>query len=423
MKVLIVSHNPISTYNNMGKTLGSLFAAFSAEELCQLYLHPSVPDTNACHSYYRITDRDVLMSYAKLRVKGGVVKPDTARHELSDNTKAGMLYRRVKNVGTVKRLGRDLMWKLARWYNKELKAWIAAEAPTHIFVAPGMPKLLYYIAFKLSKKHSLPIITYICDDYYFLKPAKNPLARFANWRLRTKIEKLMAKSAHGVFICDPLKDAYRARFSVEATTVMTGASLTAAPAVSAYPPFSSLTYMGNLYYGRQNSLADIGRVLDTLNAERGTDYALDIYTGDTDSATKALFAPISSVKLHGFVSGAEYARVVEDAKAFVHVEGFDGESMDLVKFSVSTKIADNLSNGKVFVAYGPKTVASIAHLAKNACAFVITDREGLKQGVATVFDNEQARVAYVNSALQAAHRHHNTQTNSEKLRDIIKNIS
>lgn len=53
MKVLLLSHNPVTTYNNMGKTFLSLFSAFRPEELCQLYLYPAVPDTACCGSYYR----------------------------------------------------------------------------------------------------------------------------------------------------------------------------------------------------------------------------------------------------------------------------------------------------------------------------------------------------------------------------------
>ncbi len=58
MKVLLLSHNPVTTYNNMGKTFLSLFSAFRPEELCQLYLYPAVPDTACCGSYYRFTDRE-----------------------------------------------------------------------------------------------------------------------------------------------------------------------------------------------------------------------------------------------------------------------------------------------------------------------------------------------------------------------------
>ena len=63
MKVLIISHNPITTYQNMGKTLLSLFCEFDKSELCQLYCYPTIPDISVCESYYRVTDRDILNSY------------------------------------------------------------------------------------------------------------------------------------------------------------------------------------------------------------------------------------------------------------------------------------------------------------------------------------------------------------------------
>ena len=63
MKVLIISHNPITTYQSMGKTMLSLFSSFKKEELCQLYIYPTVPDIDVCSSYFRITDRNVLNSY------------------------------------------------------------------------------------------------------------------------------------------------------------------------------------------------------------------------------------------------------------------------------------------------------------------------------------------------------------------------
>ena len=67
MKVLLLSHNPVTTYNNMGKTFLSLFSAFRPEELCQLFLYPAVPDTACCGSYYRFTDREALHSIWDLK--------------------------------------------------------------------------------------------------------------------------------------------------------------------------------------------------------------------------------------------------------------------------------------------------------------------------------------------------------------------
>ena len=56
LKVLIISHNPIMTCDSMGKTMQTLFSAFSPDELCQFYIYPSLPDVRACGSFYRMTD-------------------------------------------------------------------------------------------------------------------------------------------------------------------------------------------------------------------------------------------------------------------------------------------------------------------------------------------------------------------------------
>ena len=57
MKALIISHNPITTHGSMGKTMLTLFSAFKKEELCQLYIYPSLPDIDFCNAYFRVTDR------------------------------------------------------------------------------------------------------------------------------------------------------------------------------------------------------------------------------------------------------------------------------------------------------------------------------------------------------------------------------
>ena len=69
MKVLLLSHNPVTTYNNMGKTFLSLFSAFRPEELCQLFLYPAVPDTACCGSYYRFTDREALSAGRSAQIR------------------------------------------------------------------------------------------------------------------------------------------------------------------------------------------------------------------------------------------------------------------------------------------------------------------------------------------------------------------
>ena len=134
MKVLIISHNPLGSQNNMGKTLLSLFRGFSPEELCQLYIYPGVPEGFVCASFYRMTDKDALR-----RNPGGEVPRERigCPQGVFEDPADAALYRNPKNKSPLRRLLRDAMWRCSGWYSPSLKAWLEREKPDRIFVAPG----------------------------------------------------------------------------------------------------------------------------------------------------------------------------------------------------------------------------------------------------------------------------------------------
>ena len=165
MKVLLLSHNPVTTYNNMGKTFLSLFSAFRPEELCQLYLYPAVPDTACCGSYYRFTDREALHSIWDRHAVGGEISPDSACHDKFTSEKEERTYRSPRSRSEPMRLARDLIWRLSRWDHPGLKTWLDRERPDVLFVAPGKQELLYDIALTLARERHIPIVSSLCDDF------------------------------------------------------------------------------------------------------------------------------------------------------------------------------------------------------------------------------------------------------------------
>lgn len=425
LKVLIISHNPITTYDAMGKTFASLFSAFERKELCQLYIYPTIPDVDFCHSYYRITDKDILNSYFKFSVKGRMIAKseiNTRVHSMFENPEDESLYRNKKNKKASRMLLRDVMWKFAHWYNKDLKNWIREQAPTHIFVAPGTAKFLYDMALKISKKFDIPIITYICDEYYFVKKPKGFLNKIQVNSLQKKIAKLMRKTSHIVTICDNLSELYSKEFSVPTTVIMTGTSYKIAhtPIISSEP--TSITYMGNIRCNRYNSLVEIGQALQKINLECNANYVLKIYTAEKDESILKKFDGIETIKLCGYVAGDEFERIFHSSEVLLHTEAFDDNSIDLVKNSVSTKIADSLASGIPLLAYGPAEVASMQHLIKNDCAMTAISREELYNVLKQLFSDAALREKVTSKAIKIANIYHNSELASENLRKVMESI-
>ena len=205
MKLLVISHNPVSRYNAMGKTIASFLAAMKPEEVCQLYLYPSYPCPQICGSFYRITDKDVLRG-----LPGGKIVPERIDQDASgfssreDAARYGTV---LKNKPPV-RLAREILWGSASWYTRALRSWLEQEQPDCIFAAGGNAAFLYQMALTLSRDYGLPLIAYLCDEYYFSAPEKGLTGRAWHLLRRRNMEKFLNHAAHALVISPEMKRAY-----------------------------------------------------------------------------------------------------------------------------------------------------------------------------------------------------------------------
>lgn len=422
MKILIISHNPLTDQSNMGKTLCSLFSRFIAEELCQLYIYPTIPNEKRCGSYFRITDKQALRSVWDRRSCGGRMDVVCQAAGMYEHSADARFYRRRILGSAPAGLMRDAMWRCSGWYSDALRAWLEEEKPDGIFVAPGGATFLYTMALRIQAELGIPVVCYLCDEYYFVK---TPGGLFARWQLRLrqrKMETLMAKTTHLVTICPELLKPYQQRFGVPGTVLMTGTALVGAekPRTDSAP--KNLSYFGNIRCDRYLALAEVAGALDTINKEMGAAYRLRIYTAESDRKICRLLQKYESVEWMGFLTGEEFADALQTAGLLLHVEAFGDETVEKVKHSVSTKIADSLASGVPLVAYGPESVASMAYLRRNGCAIVATEPGKLRQTLLAAFTREDLRQKAVERALQAAAENHDAAQNSTRLREIWENV-
>lgn len=421
MKVLIVSHNPITTYNNMGKTFMALFSAFSPDELCQLYLYPSVPDSDICRDYYRFTDMDALRSVLDRGRVGETVTADLEQHSLYTSDKEEQVYSAPRNKTDIMRLGRDVIWKLSNWNNPSLNEWIDRQTPDIVFAAVGMQEMLYDMAMSIARQRGLPLISYICDDYYFSAPSDGIIPKIRVKHLRRKIEEMMKASSMVVTISQELTDSYSETFSVRAETVMTCPLFQVRSYLGGVGGMvkKSLVYMGNIESGREQSLLELGEALHEVNNFSATGYSLDIYTGEKRPEVLSKLSACPSISLHGFVTGDEYKKVFDSADVFIHVESFEAENRERVRYSVSTKIIECLASGRPLLAYGPADVASIAYLRRNDCAALAQSHEELFTIINDVLSDEQRLRELVDNAEKTAKRE---SANSSRLHALFDSV-
>jgi len=409
----------------MGKTFLSLFSEFDRDELCQLYIYPTLPDVDVCHSYYRITDRNVFESYwhfGKVNGRKITIKDiDTTKHDFYENEKE-------ENFITVKKtplktIFRDVMWKLSRWYTKQLKDWIEEERPTCIFLAPGEAKFIYDIALKISEDYKLPIITYICDEFYFIDKTDGPIDKLRLRVLQKKIRQLMKKNSCIIAISDEINRQYSKEFKVRAETIMTGASIPVNGERKTETQFKGITYLGNLAYDRISSLIEIGKVLDGINNSFGIDSKVFLYTRSLSKDVENRIKDINSIEYCGYVTGDEFIRTLRKADALLHIESFKDIYAEKVKNSISTKIADSLASGNPLIAYAPGHIASMKYLVAESAALTITNPVDLREKLYEFVTSQEVRIRIAQNGLKAARHFHVASKNSARLKTICGEYS
>lgn len=424
MKVLIVSHNCISSTSNMGKTLLSYFQKFSCEEIAQFYIHCEEPmDDTLCHNYYRFTDTDAVRSIFSLRSYGRIFgKQDIHTDRITARTDSGWvssLYQYGERRTAIVYALRELLWKCSRWNTKQLRKWVEDFGPDVVFFASGDYGFTYDIARTIAEYGKKPLVVCCVDDFYLYNRNRDSLlGRVVHSLFLKTVHKTMARAGAIFTICESLQKVYEKLFQKECYVLHTSAPERDSPGNA---PGSGIAYLGNLELQRDRQLVDIGRTLQTMNVP-GIPKFLDVYSCERAPEILKTLTPENGIRFHGGVSAQKVLKVMQASLAVIHTESFAPRIREIVRYSVSTKIAESLMNGPCLIAYGPEGIASMDYLKENGAAYTITEPEALEQGLKEILTDARLREEIVARARKLARANHSAQAGPAQLRRRLEEI-
>lgn len=418
MKVLIISHNCFSTTQNMGKTMVSLFSKFKKEELMQLYLYPSIPNIDVCGDYYRITDKDVIRAIIKRNHCGRKIFSEEIieSNKLFESQYEAEKYSDINRKNFIMRRLRDIIWHLGKWKSKELKRWLKEGKPDVVFYALGDATFSQNIAMWVSKYFDIPLVTYVCDEYYFYYKKNNLIKRFIGYSLLKNIKKTIKKSKRLITICDDLGIEYKKQFDIPFTTIMTGSSLKP-DSIPTCNNSNKISYIGNLSLNRWKSIRDIAEAVEEINNDFDTEYEFLYYGSECQELANQL-----GINYGGWLTPELVKAIMRKSLLLIHTETFDIEYRDRLRYSISTKIADCLASGVSLFAYGPDDIASMQHLITNKCAFITTDLSSLKNNLQTALIDSQLRKTIAQKAIIVAKNYHDANSISRNLYNVLESV-
>lgn len=423
MNVLIISQPVLSYSNNMGKTLMAYFSAFPANNVSQFFLRQGEPtNTDVCENYYRFSDLDAVKSILNHKIRGTVfdktqivppVVDEPENIKLDDAYKLGAAHKAWML------LARDTIWKLSNWKNKKLLAWLDSMNPDIIFLAPGDGAFSYRLADEIARYLSKPLAVVCMDDYFINNRNKGELLGGIRQKLFMNVVNKTIQNAAAIFtICDEMNKAYTNLFHKQCVTLHTSADNKSMVLKS---DASRVSYIGNLSCGRYKTLLELGRAISEINDDTLTK-VIDVYSGSKEAEYISPLKNAPGINFRGAIPAEQVPEVMSESVMVIHTESFDPAMKELVRFSVSTKIAESLMYGPCLLAYGPEGIASIDYLKENNAAYVISRPEDLEKGLEKILTNKELREQIVRNARALALKNHNTDVNPRKVRKWLQEV-
>ena len=396
MRILIVNTQSINHDNATGITCRSIFSFLPASDLFELYMQPCQQASDS-------------LKIKSKRLKGRVCLPRT----LGNN----------QNVKSFKQKLRSRLILTLDFepiiLTKKLKKEIEEFKPECIYTLGNAIDVMK-LAYKISVYFNIPIIPHFMDNWseshrYGREKYPTHLKSTQKW-----LKKIYSRSKSALAISEGMAKVYEEKWGIPHYALMNGVSVKDFYCEKeSGKQIQTLVYAGGLHLNRFKSLSDIARTIDVINLERNVNLTLNIFT-DKNSIElyKDIFSKYDCVKFCSSVSHSQIKAVYEKADALIHIETFDEEYRDFIKYSLSTKISEYLATGKPILVYAPEEIFLSQYLKENRAAIVVSKQDDLKEQIGELLDEVKVNAICKNS-LQLAESKHDEKYNKELILKIF----
>lgn len=404
MKILVISDVPWCDDNSVGNTYSNIFNDLQGAEFANLYCKSGKPSSKLVKKYFQITEKKMLLELIGKR----------KNEEESLNNTFEVLNRKEQKLYDILRtlrfqsffLIRELIWKLGRWKTKELNDFLDNYKPDIIF-SFCLDSLYYANLVDYCRDYTkAKLVLFFADDVYSYIN-KNPLYITLKYFTRKTIKKLASSSALLYGATPQLCDEYSIIFNKEITPLYKVCKEINRNKTVVQDPMK-ITYTGNLFYGRWETLALVAQAIKEINIDT-IKVQLDIYT--TGIVTKKMDRMLNIQGLSRILGAIPYEQVkqvLKDSDVVLHVESFDKKEVRKTRLSFSTKIVDCMQSGSCMLAVGPEKTASISLLKDYGIAQVVSENslDKVKTSILRLIEDHSIIIRMVQKMNQVAIENH-----------------
>lgn len=414
MNVLIISQAAWDNQNSVGNTYSNWFEDWNDDHFFHFYTRKQLPNNSVVEKYYNIAATDIIkgkfngktFSREDLNLLRG--EYDKAHEKEQANIDS---LRESSSIRGIANFAMDLIWWSKLWLNKSFKKFVNDASPDVLFAFATNQCILWPAIKYLKKEKNTRVVLFIADDCWGEICNQGQIRRNYNKRLYRKC----LENADVLFgASEELCTAYNQIFDLNITPLYKCCHFETAVKERVNSPMV-FSYAGNLLYGRAETLAKVADALEEINKD-GVKVKLEIYTGAT--ITPELIKMLNrngTSEIMGKRSYDDIKKKLSDSDIVLHVESFEREQINCVRYSFSTKIIDCLQSGTNMLAIGPDEAASIDYFKKIPGAFWVNDVYSIKEVIEDIIGHKTMLMENANRVREFAIKHHGKNSAYSKL--------
>lgn len=425
-KLLLYSHNGFSDENANGITMKNLLSAWPAAEKAEFYCDVQSPDFSAAHQYFRVTDVELMKSFLGRcsRRVFAYSQSETAVSEKTSGRTGASVPKKIphwlkkQKYNFVFRWIREWMRMIGPWGQRDYETWLRDVAPDVLVYMVGESLFMDRLVLRAVQETGKPLVLYNGEAFRIIDIKKRKGLERAYYRRAEKLYGRLNDAADLViYNSDMLQRSFEAMYPSRVKSIV--AHNSAEFKLSDYKPGENvkITYFGNLGVGRSDALMETAEIIREIDPE----LRLDIY-GNASPEAEMMFCTAENIRYHGFVNADSLRKITEESDILFHVESFESEIMERLKYAFSTKIAQCLCAGRSFLSYAPEKTASTQYLLSCGGALVATDRTSLKQILQRLCADPTYRCEWALKAQGVGRKNHSMEATAARIREEIEQI-
>ena len=370
MRILVFSQAAWNTTNSFGNTFTNWFDGWNDVHFFHFYARHQKPNTNIVEMYYNVSAIEILkkgfVGKQAGRILTTVEVDESAKMQTIEQAQITKLHNGSHEIVY---WAMERVWLSKKWINKTFDEFVEYADPDIIFAYAANPYILEPALKHIREKKDVKTVLWIADD---VLAQIDQYAWYRRRYLRKGISYCfsIADKLYGASI--EMCEKYSRTYGKEVTPLYKGCSFDKPCKERINSPLR-LAYAGNLLYGRLDTIKVIINALKVINSN-GCKAVLEVYSNTPVNLNekKQLFDDINAFYM-GVRPYEEIKGILNKADIVLHVESFEKEQIEAVKYSFSTKIIDCLQSGSPVMGIGPSGIASIEYLRKVDGALVIDD--------------------------------------------------